>query len=429
MVTFAMSSAAAQQAERSATYVGAAACRNCHKLAWNSWSESAHARMVRPFASDPIAAMVRKAGAAPIPLDKVDLVVGTMHQLAFVQKRDGQLLVLGHQFDLDRRVWAPLALAHTGAPEAGTTPGGENAANASGEIDWKARCAGCHTTGFEPATGHFTQYSVSCESCHGPGSQHVAAKGKGGIVNPAKIPHAQGRHVCAQCHARGHDREAGTPFPAHYRPGDDLDATFVYDDPVPGQNSELFWGNGMARAHHAQYNELRQSKHFVKGVRCLDCHESHRERNKEPTANLRLIAMTERVLTRRRTHFVCLRCHADGTLGAKVVATRDGRMLDGHSHHPQKIKKPRVPGAAGRPMIERMYCWECHMPKQVRADVGYRTRAHTFKPPDPLGTVSFGAENGCTQCHTDQPADWAANKVATWRAAKPAKDESAIGTP
>ncbi len=87
------------------------------------------------------------------------------------------------------------------------------------------KCLGCHTpfvtlkgdskTGFrailppEPL-GQFDHdndglpdnSNITCERCHGPGSDHVAI-GRGSIVNPRKLAPAARSMVCGQCHERG----------------------------------------------------------------------------------------------------------------------------------------------------------------------------------------------------------------------------------
>ena len=72
-------------------------------------------------------------------------------------------------------------------------------------------CADCHTniSRMFPASPHARFYSddpkrageTGCESCHGPGSKHVAVGGGRGrfIINPGKDP-----SVCFQCHLEVH---------------------------------------------------------------------------------------------------------------------------------------------------------------------------------------------------------------------------------
>lgn len=68
-------------------------------------------------------------------------------------------------------------------------------------------CIGCHVTGWDRPggsnLGHNSQLrDVQCETCHGPGSIHVA---KGGLEKPATIKRAPAEDLCAsQCHTKEH---------------------------------------------------------------------------------------------------------------------------------------------------------------------------------------------------------------------------------
>jgi hypothetical protein len=68
-------------------------------------------------------------------------------------------------------------------------------------------CIGCHVTGWDRPggsnLGHNNQLrDVQCETCHGPGSIHVA---KGGTEKPATIKRAPAADLCAsQCHTKEH---------------------------------------------------------------------------------------------------------------------------------------------------------------------------------------------------------------------------------
>ena len=64
-------------------------------------------------------------------------------------------------------------------------------------------CFACHVTGYRQPTGYRKIADVSlrhvqCESCHGPGSRHVAAPGKDSII---RVPVAL---VCLECHNEKH---------------------------------------------------------------------------------------------------------------------------------------------------------------------------------------------------------------------------------
>ena len=67
-----------------------------------------------------------------------------------------------------------------------------------------AGCVSCHTTGFGYPTGfqigdqHTTLQGVQCETCHGPGKQHVGNPKKSNIRSGADTS------LCLQCHDTKH---------------------------------------------------------------------------------------------------------------------------------------------------------------------------------------------------------------------------------
>jgi hypothetical protein len=68
-------------------------------------------------------------------------------------------------------------------------------------------CIGCHVTGWDRPGGSNLAHNdklrdVQCETCHGPGSIHVA---KGGLEKPAAIQLKPAENLCAsQCHTKEH---------------------------------------------------------------------------------------------------------------------------------------------------------------------------------------------------------------------------------
>ena len=78
------------------------------------------------------------------------------------------------------------------------------------DADEARRCFGCHTTASNVAghfdTSHLTP-GVQCESCHGPGANHVAAMktgkieaGRAAIFNPKKLDAVASVDFCGACH-------------------------------------------------------------------------------------------------------------------------------------------------------------------------------------------------------------------------------------
>jgi hypothetical protein len=120
------------------------------------------------------------------------------------------------------------------------------------------RCFGCHTTGstaknpFDPQT---LVLGVTCEACHGPGGDHVAAAKSGmdelvpgSIVNPARMNPVESVDFCGACHRTWQDVVSDSPV----RTGT-LNVRFT---PYRLENSRC-WNKGDAR------------------ITCLACHDPH----------------------------------------------------------------------------------------------------------------------------------------------------------
>lgn len=128
---------------KGADYVGNAKCRMCHMKQHKAWSETPHAKALQSLQSGDTATVAALSRALKVEI--------------------------------------------TGSP-----------AKTDG-------CVKCHVTGFQLAGGYpaadeaktATVAVVGCESCHGPGSAHVAAK----MPDKKKtITRAIGASLCMQCH-------------------------------------------------------------------------------------------------------------------------------------------------------------------------------------------------------------------------------------
>jgi tetratricopeptide (TPR) repeat protein len=264
--------------------------------------------------------------------------------------------------------------------------------------NWNYQCADCHSTnlrkGYDDATRTFkttwTDLSVGCEACHGPGSNHLAwarkegdwqrLEGKGLTVafderrGVSWLPNAQtgnaarskpresNREIeaCARCHARRGQ------FSDAWHPGRPFGEAFRAALLEPG----LYHADGQQRDEVYTYGSFLQSRMHAQGVTCSDCHDPHSARPRAPG------------------NAVCAQCH----LPAKYDA-------ESHTHH-----------AAGSPGAQ---CAACHMATATYMVVDPR-HDHSFRIPRPDRTVSLGVPNACSQCHAKQSAQWAADAVAKW---------------
>ncbi len=131
---------------------------------------------------------------------------------------------------------------------------------------FEARCLSCH--GQPGAPGSSNSGGVGCESCHGPGSQHVESLAKSSpsrhIINPGKLKAEASIGVCAQCHV----------------------GLTKFSDPLP---DDLLIAN--------QVRAITSSECFIqsgKAFTCVTCHEPHGASLNETS----------------RSIAVCLNCHS-----------------------------------------------------------------------------------------------------------------------
>jgi predicted CXXCH cytochrome family protein len=269
---------------------------------------------------------------------------------------------------------------------------------------WNFQCAECHSTNlrknYDARTDTFkttwSEIDVSCEACHGPGSNHLAwakqtPEGKGydrtsGLVvalderkgatwTPVaetgnamrSTPRLQAREVdaCARCHGRAARLSDDEP---HGRPPLDTHRFALLE---PG----LYWDDGQMRDEVYNWGSFLQSKMFAKGVTCSDCHDPH---------SLKL---------RAAFNAVCAQCHRT-----------DRYDVEAHTHH--------AAGSAGAA------CAACHMPTTTYMRVDPR-HDHSMRIPRPDLSAKLGTPNACNNCHADKTPQWAAGAVARWTGTPP----------
>lgn len=129
--------------------------------------------------------------------------------------------------------------------------------------DAKKSCLGCHTTGYDVASGQWSDPGVTCEACHGPGANHMKSSDKAAaIVRPQGLPPERQAMICGRCHAQGKNAD-GLPFAADHVPGEDLAQHFSLEaEAEPG-------------ARGSQYNDIVGGKHLKNGITCITCHDPH----------------------------------------------------------------------------------------------------------------------------------------------------------
>lgn len=401
----------------SALYSGSEKCGLCHEGEYNYWKITPHASMARVPDWEGSEQLQQLASEGlPFAKEKVDLVLGNLKVLVFLTRQGQDFVTLPRQYNIYMRRWEDFR-EWEWEPRLSDAP----QRTKGGQVSWKQRCAGCHTTGYDPTTGKFVELSVGCEECHGPGARHSRTRNKDAIINPRSLPHEKAISVCGQCHSRGVSKDGTHPFPVTFVPGNRLSDHFDIAQFTPGVNTETFWGNGMARRHHEQYQEFVQSRHYEVGLACFDCHQGHRFRLKSvPTGSRSLWARTEMVLLAHRSHSVCVGCHTAGESEfVEVTTTSPGaktpriRSVEQHSRHPLVLKKIKAGGIEGE---GKLLCNDCHMPMTAPEEFGFPMHSHTFRAPNPEMTLRYGVPNACNQCHSDKSPTWAREQCfLTWQ--------------
>jgi len=411
-------SAAPTASAVAADFVGSEACKACHAPAYTAWTGSQHARAMQHATAESVRGDFNDA---KFTFDRVTSSFFRRDGKFFVRTDgpDGRLADFEVKYtfgveplqqylaELPGGRLQALAVSWDARPK---EQGGQRwfrqypdeKLDFRDELHWTQRsqnwnfmCADCHSTqvtkGYDATKNSFdTRYkeiAVGCESCHGPGSAHIAwAKSKSGepgkgltvqlderrgvswAIDPATGNAKRSRErtsireieVCAQCHARraqiAEGYRAGAPFLDHYLPS-------LLVPP-------LYWPDGQQRDEVFIWGSWLQSKMHRQGVTCSDCHDPH-------TQKLRV-----------EGNAVCGQCHAPG-------------KYDAPSHH------RHAAGSAGA------QCAGCHMPTTTYMVVDPR-RDHSMRVPRPDQTVALGVPNTCNGCHTKQDAKWAAAAVRGW---------------
>jgi hypothetical protein len=326
---------------------------------------------------------------------------------------------------------------------------------------YERRCAGCHVTGLKVALDGdewsmtFSDISISCEACHGPGGQHVTAPTKDNIINPATMTtdedlNADGvvdqkdnllvrNYVCYQCHSRGGGKytEGGTTlaYPSKtdgqgnallYLPG--LDWKQYYD--VSEKDGD-YWGGTptsddfvASKGHHQQQQDLDYGPHAPDqdwDHECFACHDMHDAKND----SMVVTEMVEDGITipidisnsdhPNDSSKLCLSCHA-GYGDFKDLTVLQVR------NNPTDVTDA-IKSHAGEMAVmehEDANCSDCHMPKTAKSAIWVSDSAgnvirgdvasHTLRIIWPSQSTQYpGLPNACSNCHNADPAPGSAS--------------------
>ncbi len=260
----------------------------------------------------------------------------------------------------------------------------------------EAICLGCHAQ----ETKHFRDTvhadvfgravegepgSRGCETCHGPGSRHVASGGKPGEL--LAFTRGSGAAVevmndtCLECHSSGgrvhwlgstHDAEGLACSDCH-NPMTRTSARGLLR--MPTVNQTCF------ACHQAQRAEFRKRSHMplLEGkISCTDCHEPHG-------------SVTDPLLRADSVNQLCTTCHQE----------KRGPFLWEHAPVTESCLNCHLPHGSNRDSLlttsPPFLCQECHAQLGVSNHPGaLQTRANLANGPLPDERV---VNRGCVNCH------------------------------
>jgi hypothetical protein len=302
-------------------------------------------------------------------------------------------------------------------------------------------CLGCHATGMRSITQNaqggwdFKGYAailykdddptvfdldgdgtkelvnIGCESCHGPGSNHLVEGGSPGwIFNPAKATAQAANDSCGQCHSVA----ASTPTGVIGWPYNETTKTSW--NPLLGQplaayttDAEVWWPDGKTGIDTSQYPEFYKSikpTFQFHQVKCIECHSVH-----APTGNPAQIVATlteggTSMATKVEDNTLCLGCHATHAPFDKITTdqvanyadnrTAIGAIVSTHSNHPYGPER----------MMGLSRCTLCHM-ATTGGPGELKLHGHTFEAVPPTKTLAYqdqgGMPSSCAlSCHAEK---------------------------
>lgn len=403
------------------SYTGSAACGLCHKAIHEKWKDTLHNKSQQEVSifNDPVVVswtgtVKLKAGKIPEASIQLNETPDGVHHVTLIDAKDPSKKVtypvvrtyggwgwkqryqvtlgdshyiLPIQWNQATSRWVPYNL--------------QNWYNEDGSLrvparnkSFEAQCSGCHNTGLQlekTAAGDFrstyVELNTGCESCHGPGAEHVRAGGAAAaIVHPRKLPFQRGLEVCGQCHARGESQ----PGRVHEFPWDDANnKPYLVGQPLAQYFSDKGgrWGDPGAHSkqHHQQWLDFQKSKHFMAQVRCFDCHDPHGGPGQA------------QLVKADYNNTLCLSCHAKDKRFANNEAIRN------HTRHNYA---PETKGTSR--------CSSCHMVKTASSAEAGDIHSHTLKIIRPAVSLDMFTKdpknviiNSCNGCH----AEWGKDKA------------------
>lgn len=369
--------------DNSSGYVGSAKCERCHSAIYRSYSRTGMGRSMSPAGPGTWSNLSLPAHFTNDKIDReFDVFArdGKLNQSEYAMAADGSEVFrdtrpiewmigagvngFGPVVEQDHYLFqAPLSF-YSRPAKWGPSPGYE-ATDLGFNRPILAGCIFCHVGRANPVAGAngqyadppFSELSIGCENCHGPGAAHVnamshpsGAANNTHIVNPLRLSPTLADNICMACHQTGDVRvlKSGKSY-SDIRPGRPLDDTLAIlivpptpQSPPDADHVEHYYSMTLSKCYRSSGGRMS----------CISCHNPH----VQPSA-----AEAPAYFARK-----CLGCHTNQSCTV-----------------PLKIRVSRQPAND---------CIGCHMPKRDIQVISHSTATNhriVAKADEPFPDVTF----------------------------------------